>query len=273
MELKLIKATWGMTGTLEEQFRQMAEAGYAGVEAPLPAAEEEKRFKRLLAEYDFAFIAEVVTSGGNDAAAHAVSFAEQVNRAAEFGPILIDAHSAKDSMPFADQCRFFEQALAIEHKTGIPIGHETHRGRPTFTPWNTADLLREFPELKLTADVSHWFCVCESSLDDQAENMDLVCQRSIHIHGRVGYAEGPQVPHPAAPEYARELALHEAIWERICKYRVSAGAPYMTFNPEFGPPGYMHTLPFTRQPVANLWEVCLWMGQRFERNFNHFLPS
>ena len=39
----------------------------------------------------------------------------------------------------------------------------------------------------------------------------------------------------------------------------------MTFTPEFGPPGYMPTLPYTKQPVADLWELNAWMARRFVR--------
>jgi hypothetical protein len=35
--------------------------------------------------------------------------------------------------------------------------------------------------------------------------------------------------------------------------------PFATFTAEFGPPGYMPTVPFTGKPVADLWEVNQWM--------------
>jgi hypothetical protein len=41
-------------------------------------------------------------------------------------------------------------------------------------------------------------------------------------------------------------------------------AATMTFDPEFGPPPtYMPSVPFTLEPAADLWEVCLWMADRF----------
>jgi len=33
----------------------------------------------------------------------------------------------------------------------------------------------------------------------------------------------------------------------------------MTFLAEFGPIDYMPAIPFTRQPVANQWEINVWM--------------
>ena len=45
MELKLMKALWGMPGTYETQLRQIAEAGYDGVECHVPTEEEEPLFR------------------------------------------------------------------------------------------------------------------------------------------------------------------------------------------------------------------------------------
>ncbi|UVI29667.1 sugar phosphate isomerase/epimerase family protein [Paenibacillus spongiae] len=256
MKTKIIKATWGMEGMpLAEQFKKIAEAGYAGVESPLPSDEETAQFKELLARYNLDYVAMVFT-GGED---HAASFEQQVERAVQFQPLLINSHSAQDSMPYNEQLKFFSRAIEIERQAGIQVGHETHRGRAMFTPWATAQLLDELPELKLTADFSHWCCVCESLLHDQEANLRRAFERTIHIHARVGYAEGPQVPHPGAPEYARELEAHVGWWQEIVNQRKAKGYDITTITPEFGPPGYLHTLPFTNQPVADLWEVCLWM--------------
>ncbi len=98
--------------------------------------------------------------------------------------------------------------------------------------------------------------------DDQREALELANRRAIHIHGRVGYEEGPQVPDPSAPEYAGHLAWHERQWQEIRQHRQQAGADYLTFTPEYGPPSYLHTLPHTNVPVADLWQVCLWGAAR-----------
>jgi hypothetical protein len=267
-KVKSFKALWGMEGSLESQFERIAAAGYDGVESPIPddlekvlgIPAEEKQFRGLLERYNLEYIAMVFTTGED----HAESFREQVERAASYNPLLINSHSSRDSMPFGEQAAYFEKAQTVEQRLGIPVGHETHRGRAMFTPWTTSALLREFPGLKLTSDFSHWVCVCESLLEDQQENLKLAFERTLHIHSRVGYAQGPQVPHPGALEYVDELNAHEAWWQQIIQDRAKSGTP-LTFTPEFGPPAYMPRLPFTNQPVADLWEVCLWMKQRFEQ--------
>jgi len=81
----------------------------------------------------------------------------------------------------------------------------------------------------------------------------------VHIHARVGHPEGPQVSDPRAPEWSDAVEAHLGWWQRVAVHQRSHGAPVLTITPEFGPPTYMPALPFTRQPVANLWEVNVYM--------------
>ncbi|MBB6733644.1 sugar phosphate isomerase/epimerase family protein [Cohnella zeiphila] len=260
MELKQFKALWGLEGTYAEQFARIGEAGYDGLEAPAPSEDRAEEFSSLLEKYRLEYIVQVF-------AATEADFREQVSYAARFKPLKIVAHSARDSMPEAEQDRFFAAALETEARYGIPIGHESHRQRAMFTPWTTARLLKRFPELRITADFSHWMNVCESHLEDQKENLAIAVERAIHIHGRIGYPEGPQVPHPGAPEYRTELELFLGWWKDILARQASEGAAFATFTSEFGPPGYLHTLPYTQSPVADLWEVNRWMSDHVQERF------
>ncbi|MFC4777347.1 sugar phosphate isomerase/epimerase family protein [Paenibacillus sp. GCM10023252] len=259
MEINIHQALWGLEGSYRDQLAMAAAKGYAGIEAPLPPEHQAEEFRGLLKELSLTYIAQVVTSGN-----HEESFAEQAHRAAEFEPILIVSHSAKDSMHWDKQLQFFESALRVEKAIGIQVGHETHRSRAMFTPWATAALLRALPDLRITADLSHWCCVTESLLEDNEEDLKLALERAIHIHGRVGYAEGPQVPHPGAPEYAVELNRFQTWWQEIIRLRKSEGKEFMTITPEFGPAasGYMHTQPYTGQPVVDMIKVNDWMAER-----------
>jgi sugar phosphate isomerase/epimerase len=287
MELVLLKSLWGMEGPQEQSLKRIAESGYQGVEAPVPPPEERKRFRSLLKELGLSYIPLIFTAaggsgGGKGAAAsdggavgsaHAQSFDDQLRAAAELEPLLVISHTGKDSLPWDEQRRLVEAVLESERRIGVPVGHETHRGRVLFTPWAAARLLTEFAELKLTADFSHWACVCESLLEEEGEAVLKACQRSLHIHGRVGYAEGPQVPDPRAPEYGPAVEAHERWWKNIVRDRGREGAASLTFTPEFGPPDYLHTLPFTRQPVSDLWDICLWSARRFRELYRHALTN
>ncbi|RTE09201.1 sugar phosphate isomerase/epimerase family protein [Paenibacillus whitsoniae] len=270
MKLQVFKSLWEWDGNWQGKLEMIAEAGYNGVEYTPPVqAKEDATFRRALTSHQLEYIAQVVTRGPD----HFTSFREQVLRVAELGPVLINAHSAADRMTLEQQLEFFSAALRLEEEVGVPIAHETHRGRAFFTPWQTAAVLRSLPELKLGADFSHWCASCESMPSLHDEDVILSMQRAIHIHGRVGYPEGPQVADPRAPEYAEHVNTFIALWLTICQNRFTAGAKSMTFTPEFGPPPYLQVQPFTQQPVTDLWEVNTWMFHTFQKHYQDWMSS
>jgi sugar phosphate isomerase/epimerase len=256
MKLLIFRALWGMTGPLHEQVERVATAGYDGFELwPSQWTVSRSEIMSLATGQHLKLIvgALLLTKAEIEPA---------LTELAEFEPARINLHSGRDNMSRDEACAFFEEALRVEQKIGVPVGHETHRGRILFTPWDAAFYLKQFPSLKITADYSHWVNVCERLPEDEAASVDLANQRAIHVHGRVGYEEGPQVPDPSAPEYAAQLAWHEQQWKQIRKAHRQAGREYLTFTPEYGPPNYLHTLPHTNAPVADLWNVCLWAAAR-----------
>jgi hypothetical protein len=129
-------------------------------------------------------------------------------------------------------------------------------------------LLDALPGLRLTADFSHWCCVHESLLEDQEDTVQKAIDASGHIHARVGHAEGPQVTHPGAPEWKDAVAAHVGWWKRIASRHQREGASQLTVCPEFGPVPYMPTLPWTRQPVADLWEITMYMKDFLNAHLN-----
>lgn len=145
---------------------------------------------------------------------------------------------------------------------------ETHRGRYSFNPWLMRDVLLALPSLLITADFSHWCVVSERFvLDDEPELLSLTAKHVHHIQPRVGYSQGPQVPDPRAPEYASALAAHECWWDVLWDGMAARGYSRCTATPEFGPDGYLQCAPFTRKPVADLWEVNTWIGHRQRERF------
>lgn len=265
MELIIFRHLWGVEGAWEKKLPQFKAAGYGGIECGVLSAAS----RRLLARHGLKYIAQIFTTG-RTVDDHVASFEQQMRAAAKLNPVLINAHSGRDCWTTAESEMFFEQALAIEARTGIPVAHETHRGRILFTPWTTAVFLRRFTQLHLCCDFSHWVCVAERLLDDQRPEIKLAASRCRHIHARVGYEEGPQVADPRAPEYRRHLAAHERWWRLVWQAQQSGGVKVTTLTPEFGPPNYLHTLPHTNVPVANLTEICDWHARRQATNFKRW---
>ncbi len=76
---------------------------------------------------------------------------------------------------------------------------------------------------------------------------------------------------PRAPEWKLNLDSHLQWWEKIIKKCAAQNYEYLTITPEFGPPDYMPTLPYSREPVSDLWEVNLFMKELLEKKFNNYL--
>ncbi|MEP7233686.1 MAG: sugar phosphate isomerase/epimerase [Ignavibacteriota bacterium] len=269
MKLKVYKSLWGMSGSLEKNVEQIAQSGYDGIESAIVEIADRKLFHNLLRSFDLEYIPLVYTEGTD----HLADLQRLLDMTSSLSPKKIIVHAGRDIWSYSEQLKFFEQALRVEEEFAVPFAHETHRRRPFFSPMNTLALLREFPELKLNADLSHWCCVCESLLEDHEEAIALCTKRAIHIHSRVGYENGPQVSHPGAPEWSIHLAKFESWWKQIIEAHAQRGEPELTVTPEYGPPTYMQTVPFDNTPVTDLWQLCLWSAERFRELFNESIST
>ena len=72
----------------------------------------------------------------------------------------VNAHAGDDTWTMQQHLAFFEQALQLHERvlagSGISVSYETHRGRSLSTPAVGLQLMERFPNLRLTADLSHW---------------------------------------------------------------------------------------------------------------------
>lgn len=274
MRLDLFKTLWGHAGSLAEAAGMARAAGFAGLEATLPTeAARRRELAAVLRDHELAYIGEVYTGGWYvpDRRAtperHLADVGQALAAADALAPRFVTCIGGCDAWPLDTSLGFFEAALRLAEGAGHRLLFETHRSRILFNPWVTVEVLKRLPELALTCDFSHWCVVCERALDDETEAIDRVIDHARHIHARVGYDQGPQVPHPAAPEYAGWLASHQRLWQRIWQRQQERGEPATTMTPEFGPDGYLHELPYTRMPVADLWQVNAWMGATEREHF------
>lgn len=261
MEIKFFIPRWGNRHLSWADFATKARlAGYNGVEAGLPSDEEEKlTMLAQLADNGLNWIGqhfETVTANFEE---HVKQFESRLYALASAKPLFINSQTGKDFFTFEQNSKLIEIAAGISKETGLRILHETHRGKFSFCTSNTARYLEKYPDLRITADFSHWCCVAESYLQDQQNIMDLAIARADHFHSRVGFPGGPQVNHPAAPEWREALALHCKWWDAIVEHQLILKADALTVTCEFGPFPYMPQLPFHQQDVSDLWEVNLFM--------------
>ncbi|ADE10324.1 sugar phosphate isomerase/epimerase family protein [Sideroxydans lithotrophicus] len=274
MELQLFKTLWGHSGSMDEAADQAVAAGFAGLEgnADIPQARRDE-LQSALQTRGLRYIQEIVTAGGyvprRDVSVeeHVADVERQLQLGQSLAPQWVTIIGGCDAWSLEQSVRFFSEAQEVAARMNIACSFETHRSRSLFNPWTTLTILQRMPELKLTCDFSHWVVVMERQLDADWDVVTEVARHAHHIHARVGYDQGPQVPHPAAPEYAGALASHQRYWEAIWSAQRDKGNFVTTMTPEFGPDGYLHCAPFTQQPVADLWEINAWMGQTEREHF------
>ncbi len=275
MELKLFKQRWGHEGTIADAADQIAVAGFDGLEGALPTDPDERReFIDVLGERGLLYIAEISTTGyatptpGSSVADHLDAFERILADSLVGRPIFFSSMAGNDLWRFAESVEFLTKAHAIVERYGVRLGFETHRSRTLFHPVITRELLREVPPIELTIDFSHWCVVTERLvLDELPDVLALCAERVLHIQPRIGYDQGAQVPDPRAPEYAPAVEAHFRWWRALWEGQRRRGFQTVTMTPEFGPDGYLHLEPFTQKPVANIWELNCWTGQRLREEF------
>jgi len=287
MQIQFYKTLWGHAGSFEQAVAQAIEHEFSGIEASLPKATDvplmvdqvlEER-ARLLAEHKLEWILEICTAGSYvpdrraSVEQHLADLKQQLLAAAPYKPKFANVIGGCDAWSHEQSYRFFSEALELSASLGILCSFETHRGRSFFNPWTTLALIERLPALKLTCDFSHWCVVCERLIDSELDIIKRIAVQAHHIHGRVGYDQGPQVPHPAAPEYAEALMAHRGWWEQLWLSQLKRGYAVTTMTPEFGPDGYMHLIPFSRQPVADLWQINTWMARTELTHFLRFMSN
>jgi sugar phosphate isomerase/epimerase len=249
---------WGSADLPIEVFAEKAKkAGYDGVEAPLPM-EDPLRLRQMLGALEaqgLELIAQHYETANPDPEQHLAEYCRRLESLADVKPRFINSQTGKDWFSFDQNLKLIAGARAIAEKRGVKIIHETHRGKFSFNPGLLARYLEADPDLRVAADFSHWCVVSESLLEDQPGAVALAISRADHIHARVGFAEGPQVSDPRAPEWTTALNAHLAWWDRIVVTRQAEGAAALTIAPEFGPLPYLPALPYTGMPVASQWDI------------------
>lgn len=261
MDIAFTKSSWefdpaAYDDPIDAFATRTAGDGFDGVELFLPLIDDEPgRIIDVLDDHGLHIrIIDIVTEG-HSPNEHRQSFDDAVRKALEFRPAFINSHTGRDIFSFAENLNLFVHAITVSENLGIPILHETHRTRPTYTAIDTCRFIEELPQLHLTADLSHWMVVHESDLSDLEATVDCALERSRHIHARVGFEQGPQVNDPRAPEWKGHVERHIELWQRIADHCRDQGVDVLTITPEFGPDPYAPVQPYSREPLVDVWDA------------------
>jgi hypothetical protein len=254
------KACWEVYDRPLDWFTQQAvSTGWQATEIYLKGRPESREeILRLHRESGLKLIAQI-SSTGSTPAEHLASLRTNYQHALAYEPLFVTSHTGRDIFSFDENRMLFEGALELSLREGVPLLHETHRGRALFTGPLCRAYLEALPGLRLTADFSHLLCVHESNLSDQPAAVDAIIAASDHIHARVGFSEGPQLADPRNPAYHDWVDLSMGFWSRIRQRMAAERRNFLTVTPEFGPPFYAPLDADSSTPVADPWKSNHWM--------------
>ena len=262
MKVLYFRSVWGLEKipTLADKFQKIKAGGFDGVELDVPLDLATcKHARQVLDDLGLEVVAQQWRTTGQTVAEHIAGFEPQYERALSLRPLYLNSHTGRDHFTLEENLAIFDHASGLAARHGLEVYHETHRSRALFSAPAAMSLLAARPQLKLVADFSHWCCVHESLLADQAGRVACAIEHAFAIHARVGHAQGPQITDPRDPLWQSQLAAHLEWWKRITAERRAEGCAVLPITPEFGPAPYMTLLPQSHQPIADLWEINCFM--------------
>ena len=268
MKIDYYLPKWGMNDwTPDAVLSRAVSAGYNGVEWFIDynerdfdrRAREAEAVAESAAKFNLKIFGQTIdyNSKFNDETVSA--FARNLEDTARMNPAAINIHLGREYYDFEQNARLIEIALEWSEKRKIAVCFETHRNRFSFAAVVTQAYFDRFPTMKVTFDISHWFVASESYLEGQEEFAVRAAERALHLHARIGHIESPQVANPAAPENKFAFDQHLKWWDEIVARHQAANTEIFTIATEFGPVPYQPVEPFTNRPLADQFEVNVWM--------------
>jgi hypothetical protein len=171
-------------------------------------------------------------------------------------------HRLEDCIPLLDGWR------RLAEQAGVAVHVETHRDRMTTDLLFTLRLVECFPDLRLTADLSHYLVGREFAWPVDEVNHGLIrriLDQSWGLHGRIASREQVQIS-LGFPQHQGWVRLFTEWWDyAIRSWRKRAGPDaVLTFLCELGPPPYAITGPDGRE-LSDRWADALVMKDMIRR--------
>jgi hypothetical protein len=228
----------GLEWSLEEKLGMIRDAGFDGAGVRFADRDYARQATGFLRAHGMSWQAQCYPQSVEDLSPILETVAELGADHVNLQPDVRPYH-LRDCFPYLDGW----QRLAAQ--AGIPVHIETHRDRMTTDLFFTLHLLDHYPDLRLTADLSHYLVGREFAWPVSAENHALIhriLDKSWGLHGRVASREQIQVQ-TAFPQHQDWVALFMDWWGYAMRsWRRRAGPDAtLTFLCEFGPPPYAIT--------------------------------
>jgi hypothetical protein len=191
-----------------------------------------------------------------------------VERAKRLGADYIFAQPAEAFTPEDEAVALIRDGHSLASDSGVPYFLETHRGCCTETLPQTYRLLKRLPpEIRITADLSHFFVVGEFygwESERLPERLAPVLERVSSLHGRL--SNGEQVQVDVGDGSGRLPQVYVEIWAQGMRAWMRDAQPgdVLPFASELGPPAYAIVDPAGRE-ISDRWEQSLVMKRLAEQ--------
>lgn len=245
--------------TYDEKFSRVKAAGFEGVECWL-SDDNEKEITEALDRHGLRLALGHRPFKPEDTRA-------VVERAKRLGVDYVMAQPADAYTPLKEVARLVTEGRKIANDAGIAYFVETHRNNFTETIPQTIALIEAVPDIRITADLSHFVVVGEfyGWEDERAhERMTPILERVSHIHGRI--SNGEQVQVDCADGDTPWAQFFVRLWSIAIKHwRAGAGpGDILPFSSELGPPRYAITTPEGKE-ISDRWTQSLVMKKLIEQ--------
>ena len=282
MDILITKSDWGIEhlGDTKTRLEAISQAGFDGIECFFVDMEP-ARFNARRAELGLSFT-------GGFVAPTPEAFRAGLARMLRFDPILINCHGGRDYHSHNESVEFLTECMRVARsETDVQVVFESHRRCNLYSPWATERLVNALPDLRITADFSHFAVVSEGDMTTSAASepdesgvialvpdprkaamMEAAISRADHIHARVGDLHWPQVIDPRIGEGLKWTEHFEGWWDRIIDRARSEGRPWMTINPEYGPVPYTIADSATGVGLTDHWDLAVWAKDRLRARYS-----
>ncbi len=248
--------------SLDEKFARVKAAGFEAVECWL-TDEDEVMHREALDRHGLRLVLGHRPFSPDDCR-------KTVERAVRLNADFIFAQPADAYTSLDKVVEIVTEGRKMAADAGLPMFVEVHRNNFTETIPATLQLVDRLPDVRFTADLSHFVVVGEFyGWEDEraADRMMPILERTAHAHGRISNGEQVQVDVGDGSGATAQFFVN--LWSIAMRHWRDGAGPgdVFPFASELGPPRYAITLPDGSE-FSDRWEQSLVMKRLAEQAWN-----
>jgi hypothetical protein len=241
-QLKILQSLWSMQNLrsgpdrgLEENVARIAAAGFDGFGSMWDSREIARQASAAAREHSMIVEGLLLPTTVQ-------ALQPSLEWGAEFGVHHINIQPNLQPRKLSEAIKTLEAWQRMAEQVDFPVNVETHRGRITNDLLVTLDILDQLPNLRFTADISHYVVAREIELpvsEEADQQIRTILDHAFAYHGRVASSEQVQIPlsfahsQPWIEQFKTWWRYGFENWRRR-----SADDAVLTFVCELGPQPY-----------------------------------